>query len=596
MCGLAGATGTGAEAVARRLNGRITHRGPDGEAVWCADGVALGHTRLAIMDPTARSGQPFELGPITLTYNGEIYNHVEIRRELEADGHGFTTTGDTEIVARILLEHGVAGLARLDGMYAIAVWDRRDRSLTLARDRHGIKPLYWRPRSGGIEWCSELEPLRRDDDLIDAAAMREFLRFGAPITTPFVHDVAELAPGSWLRLDGRGMTTGAIPTAPTSAPADPIEALHLSITQHSRADRPVALFLSGGFDSAVVLRGLRDAGADPLCLTLATSENGEEVDRARAAARHYGARHEVVHVDETTIGARAVQFLEAIDQPGIDGFNTSLISEICRAHDHPVALSGLGGDEVLGGYRYYATERRARQLAPVLGRIPGSVRTRLATAVATATGTDRARVDAVFASTSTAARHRGYRTLFTDTEVVALTRGATGRSLRWDVDHQDDARRQLAALDASTYLRPTLLRDADVHSMAHGVELRVPFVDRRVIDSVLAAGSAPTKLDIAHAWNDDFLVQKATEQKLTFRLPWRRWLLDSGDLTRRTLERPTEPWLGLLDTDAATRLVRADDPTTDPLRRWALIVLSHWLHRSPQTARIETTTREAALR
>ena len=103
MCGLAGATGTGAEAVARRLNGRITHRGPDGEAVWCADGVALGHTRLAIMDPTARSDQPFELGPITLTYNGEIYNHVEIRRELEADGHGFITTGDTEIVARMLL-------------------------------------------------------------------------------------------------------------------------------------------------------------------------------------------------------------------------------------------------------------------------------------------------------------------------------------------------------------------------------------------------------------------------------------------------------------------------------------------------------------
>ncbi len=593
MCGLAGATGPGAAVVARRLTGHITHRGPDGDAVWVEGDVALGHTRLAIMDPTARSDQPFELGPITLTYNGEIYNHVEVRRELEAEGHAFTTSGDTEVVARMLLEHGVAGLARLDGMFAIVAHDRRDASLTLARDQHGIKPLYWRARNGGIEWCSELEPLRRHDDLVDSSAIREFLRFGAPITTPVIHDVVELAPGSWMRIDRRAVTTGRIPAAPVPAPTDPIDALHLSITQHAHADRPVALFLSGGFDSAVVLRGLRDAGADPLCLTLATTENGEEVDRARAAARHYGARHEVVPVDEATIGARALQFLDAIDQPGIDGFNTALISEICRDHDHPVALSGLGGDEVLGGYRYYRTERRARQISPILERVPPSLRTRLAAGVAAATGTDRARVDSVFASTSTAARHRGYRTLFTDDEVVALTRGATGRSLRWDVDHHADARHQLAALDASTYLRPTLLRDADVHSMAHGVELRVPFVDRRVIESVLAAGSAPTKLDIANAWNDPFLVQKATEPKLTFRLPWRRWLLDSGDLTDRTLGRSTDPWLGLLDTARATQLVRADDPTTDPLRRWSLIVLSHWLHRAPQTARVSTDLREA---
>lgn len=596
MCGLAGATGAEATAVARRLTGMITHRGPDGDAVWSGEKVALGHTRLAILDPTARSDQPFRLGPLVLTYNGEIYNHVEVRRALEAEGHRFTTTGDTEVVARMLLEHGPSGLARLDGMFAIAAWDVRDASLTLARDRNGIKPLYWRPRAGGIEWCSEVEPLRRADDVVDSAALREFLRFGAPITTPLLHDIVELAPGSWMRIDDRSMTTTRLPRSPEAAPERPVDALHLSITQHVRSDRPLALFLSGGFDSAVVLRALRDAGADPLCLTLATSENGEEVARARAAARHYGARHEVVPVDEAHIVGRALRFLDAIDQPGIDGFNTSLISEICASHDHPVALSGLGGDEVLGGYRYYATEARARQVEPLLRRIPSGLRSKLAHGLATATRTDHSRVDAVFASNSTAERHRGYRTLFGDDDVEQLTRGLTAPSVKWDVDHHDDARHQLAALDARTYLQPTLLRDADVHSMAHGVELRVPFVDRRVIDSVLLADTSPTKLNIARSWDDPFLVTKATEAKLTFRLPWRRWLLDSGDLVERTLDRDDDPWLGLLDSDRATALISADDSSTDPLRRWALIVLSHWLHREHAGVASHHTMRQAVTR
>jgi len=584
MCGIAGATGPGADLVARRLSSALAHRGPDSSGCWSGPGVSLAHTRLAILDPSPRSDQPFRLGPLTLVYNGEIYNYLELRRELEAAGHRFSTSGDTEVLAKLWFESGVGSLDRAQGMFAFAVWDSRDESINLGRDRHGIKPLYWRPRRRGLEWASEVSALDRGTDTVDSAALREFLRFGAPITGTIVDGVSELAPGTVLRADARGINIHRFAAARNNAAEpDAIEAIHTSISQHARADRPLALLLSGGFDSAAILRGLVGAGVRPLCLTLATGHNAEDVSRARATAQNYGADHEVVVVDDSTLSAKIPGFLAAMDQPGIDGFNTYLISEICRSFDRSVALSGLGGDEVFGGYRYYKTEAQLDRIAPIVHRAPDRLLAAGAQFLAAATGRSRTRIDAVLRGRSVAERHRGFRTLFSDAEVKNLTGCCPKKSVRWDTDHDASNRRQLAELDATTYLRPTLLRDADVYSMWHGVELRTPFVDTRVINSVLGQSSAPTKLDIAHRWNDQFLVQKATEPKLTFRLPWQQWL-SSNDDVQETVRSAPDPWNGLLRADAAHQILDHDDGTAaDPLRRWSLIVLAHWLNRSRRT-------------
>ncbi|MCP3934109.1 MAG: asparagine synthase (glutamine-hydrolyzing) [Actinomycetia bacterium] len=583
MCGIVGATGPGARRHVEELISFVGHRGPDGSGIWNDEDVALGHTRLAVLDPTDASAQPFVRGPLTITYNGEIYNHVELRRELEASGSRFATSGDTEVFAELLRRRGTAAFNDIEGMFAAAIWDGRDSSLTLVRDRHGIKPLYWQTRSGGIEFCSELSPLRGGSkNHIRTGALREFLRFGAPVSAPIIDGVAEIEPGTTMRIDASGIHVRSFAAGEYTHMADgttAVDALHLSIAQHARSDRPTVLFLSGGFDSAAVLRGLRDSGARPLGLTLATDDNHEDVGRARETAAHYGIEHEVFEVDEATLLGNIEGFVSAMDQPGIDGFNTYLISQMAARIGYPVALSGLGGDEVLGGYRYYRTEHHLRRAETLLGRLPKPLLSVAARRAASLTGKSETRIAQVLVAQGTAERHMAFRSLFSEVEVETLTRGPSPRSIRWDVDRTIDQRQQLATLDRRTYLRPTLLRDADIYSMWHGVELRVPFVDSRVLEAVLARGSAPTKHELATAWNDPFLVAKAAEPKLTFRLPWDRWLgalrTSSSDVLSSV-----DPWHGLIDPSAARAIVDNDTRGSgEPLRPWALLVLAHWLGR-----------------
>jgi len=583
MCGIVGATGPRSESTTTALLAEIGHRGPDGRGLWTAEtregsGVAFGHARLAILDPTERSSQPFTRGHRTLIYNGEIYNHVELRNEMEARGTRFSSAGDTEVVLAVIEEFGFAGLDRLEGMFAFALWDAADHSLHLGRDRHGIKPLYWRgERGGGISFSSELTPLATASTSdVDPDAIREFLRFGSPISKAISTQINEVAPGTVMRVTQSGLdvSTFALQRREMSTPVDTIR---LTIGQHARSDRSVALFLSGGFDSAVILSGLASAGRTPLCLTLATEHNHEEVERARAAAANYGARHEVVAIDESRLEASIDGFLRAMDQPTVDGFNTYLISEVCRSFDCPVALSGLGGDEVLGGYRYYRTEDRLRSLEPWIRRTPERLRGVAARVASRAMQRSSARLTELMAAEGTAGRHRAFRALFSDEEIIGLTAQRPPQSIRWDVDPDLDGRRQLARLDAMTYLQPTLLRDSDVFAMWHGIELRVPFVDTRVHASVLAHGEPPTKLELAQAWDDPFLVEKATEPKLTFRLPWERWLSTIEASSEDILDRQ-DPWHGLVDVDAARKILAdgADD-SAEPLRRWSLLVLARWL-------------------
>lgn len=583
MCGIAATIAGGPERLERIL-AHLHHRGPDGSGTWVSlcGSVHFGHARLAIMDPRPRSDQPFERGPLHLIYNGEIYNYRQLRRELEAVGERFVTTGDTEVVAAALLRWGTGALAKFEGMFALVVHDERDASVIAARDEFGIKPLYWRADGETVSISSELRSLVDGEPAVHEQALREFLQLGAPITRPIDGRVNEQSPGTWIRWAEGAITVASFTGDPRNddddRPISPAAALRRSIIDHAQADRPMALYLSGGFDSAVVLAGLREAGAEPLALTLDTGSNAEDLERARATARHYAVDHEVIRLDHSNLSAHLDRYFTSMDQPGIDGFNTSLISAACVDAGYPVALSGLGGDEMLGGYRYYRLESRLRSALPQLQRLPDALLRRAVGFGASRLGTTNARLGDLMAADGVAARHRAFRALFSADEVSELAGRPADRTSQWVVDPTASPRQQLATLDAATYLRPTLLRDADVHSMAHSVELRVPFVDRRVRDAVFAADEPPTKDDLAHAWGDAFLVAKAREPKLTFRLPWHLWVTQILDDQRELLSRP-DPWHGWLDPSAAKRHLAEPDLHGEPLRPWALVSLARWLDR-----------------
>lgn len=592
MCGLVGVLGPNASSRAQQMLPGISHRGPDGSGVWSGAGVALGHTRLAIIDPTPASDQPFHKGDLVITYNGEIYNHIELRHELERCGARFDSSGDTEVVAEVLNRWGTPGLARLRGMFAIAVWDRRDQSLSLVRDQQGIKPLYWHQLNGGIEWASEVRTLAASASALPKGiAVHEYLRFGAPITAPIVDGVNEVVPGTVLRFDSRGVSLRHF-TEPVSRPRiargfdgrgdlrpDPATALATAIGRHARADRPVAVFLSGGFDSALLVKGLRDAGSAPLGITLATSTNAEDVERAKATAVHYGIDHEIVELRDRCVVDEVREFWGGLDQPTIDGFNTHLISRAAIARGFPVALSGLGADEILGGYRYYRLEPALRRIRPIVALTPKAVKRAAASRIADVAGKPAARIEALLLADGAARVHMAFRTLFDTEEVAELAFTRPPGSIRWDTDPTAHPWHALAQLDAATYLRPTLLRDADVHSMRHGVELRVPFLDVDLVASSTGSGRRPTKSSLADAIGDRYLAEKAREPKLTFRLPWTRWMPEIVAGHRGLIEAP-EPWRGLLDASKA-RTVLADDRRGrgEPLRKWALLTLAAWLDR-----------------
>ena len=582
MCGIvatAGRLGPELDAILLALR----HRGPDSTGSVVMATCALAMARLAIMDPNPRSDQPMELAGATLVYNGEIYNFAGLRHRLEQRGHRFVTTGDTEVVLHAVVEWGVAGACeRLNGMFAFALWDDRSHSLHLARDSFGIKPLYWLGDGDGLVAASEVTPLAAAFGLRPRPdAIREFLRFGSPVTDVAYERVAELEPGTILTWHDH--TVRIRPFAARSAGgATPAEAARDSIARQLRSDRPTALFLSGGFDSALLAAVAADTGAPVSALTLSTHDNSEDVRLAAETARHYGLPHEVVAVHEADLARSADAFLGALDQPTIDGFNTFLVARAAVDRGFPVALSGLGGDETLGGYGYSRRLRQVRRARRVWDRLPSGLRPGAAAALAPWLGQPASRLEAILDAGSAAATWTAWRRLFDDDEIRRLTGGVAEPSPRWLTDADASDRAQLRQLDFAVYLRATLLRDTDVFSMANSVEVRVPFLDPTFVHATERA--EPTKHDLARLMGDELLVTRARARKVAFALPWPRWL---------PLLRPDEvlttggPFADMVDVTCARRLL-ADDARSGAmrgLRAWALLVLAHWLGREPAARR-----------
>jgi len=587
MCGIAGrVTNGGPAGPVTAMVAALHHRGPDSGGIQVSGRCALGMRRLKVVDLRPEADQPMtgDRGDIWLVYNGELYNHVELRAELRFLGHDFRSHSDTETIVHGYEEWGEGVVGRLRGMFGMAIWDNNRERLLLARDRLGIKPLYLRDEpEQGLAFASEAKAF--GPALVDTSALVSLLRLGWVGSGRTAHvGIRELPPGNFLVYEhGRTQLTEYWRPRWRDEPVDPElvrDAVADSVRRHLEADVPVGIFLSAGVDSSVI--AAHAAGrADVRGYTVAFDDGPDESTDAQRIALRLGIKQTTVRIPSRAVPAALDQIIRAMDQPSVDGVNSYLISHAVREAGATVALSGLGGDELFSGY---STFRRVPQVLAV-GRWAPQLA--LAATVDTAAASGRTR-------TSRYARALEGASLGGAPAAYAAVRGLLSwsalnrvwpltRDLRLSDADLVDVRvgTEVRELEAANYLRYQLLRDTDVMSMTHSLEVRVPLLDDRVVEAALASRPAANGLSGKRllAWTGGPAVERlAREPKRTFTLPFDRWL--GGELAgwrRSALESLAEGGLGFSIRALQELNVAYDNGNLQWRPLWALCVLGKWL-------------------
>lgn len=626
MCGLAGIVLRGgaplgdATALAGVLGDALAHRGPDGAGSWLsADRAALlVHLRLAIIDPGPSGAQPMATldGRLQIVFNGEVYNFRELRAELESRGERFTTAGDTEVLLRLIARDGPAALGRVRGMFALACWNVEARSLLLARDRFGIKPLYVVTRPQSIAFASELGALRAAR-LVEArpapAAVLAFLAWGSiPAPLAWNRGAAALEPGTWIEwrqceaplggrfADARRPYTSSVSDVPAvregNLRASVGQAVRDSVRAHLIADVPVGVFLSGGIDSGAIVSAAASVGAGNLqTFTVGFDDASSEAARARRVAALFGTRHHELQVSAAHVAADLPALLARLDQPTNDAVNTFLVAKAVAGTGIKVVLSGTGGDELFGGYPSFARLPRAlamRQMAGPLWPLARSVAGRFMPPRLQARWHHFARTNGNLIEA-----YRVQRGFLLPREIAAIAGPALTDAGVWGdaadaLDRTEHARLDaagverlpaaVARLESALYLQSQLLRDIDVMSMAHGLEVRVPFVDHELVAAVwpelgrhrsMLAGKSLLHASLERPLPEDIVRQP----KQGFTLPFAAWMRGAlAPVVQDGLRQAADAgWI----TDAAPQQVwRAwESGTAHWSRPWGLSVLGHFV-------------------
>ncbi|MFN8010147.1 MAG: asparagine synthase (glutamine-hydrolyzing) [Holophagaceae bacterium] len=575
MCGIAGAFAYHAAAppvdreALLRVREAMARRGPDGAGLWLSpDGrVGLAHRRLAILDPSDAGAQPMASadGRLAITFNGEIYNFRTLKAGLEARGHAFRSGSDTEVVLALYREKGEALVEDLRGMYAFALWDAERGGLLLARDPFGIKPLYVADDGGTLRFASQVKALLKDgavDAAPDPAGHAGFFLWGS-VPEPFTtfRGIRALPAGCLQWVDARGprpvrkhfdlnaefrRAEAEALDLPQAEMQERVRAALLdSVAHHLVSDVPVGLFLSSGYDSTTLTALVAEAGAGDLhTLTLGFREfrgtpDDETVLAARVAGR-YGVRHEAPWIGKQDFVEHLEDALEAMDQPSIDGVNTYFVARAAARRGMKVAISGLGGDELFGGYpSFRQVPRLARNLA-LLRPFPGLGRALRRLAFPFSAGTRYPKALGLLEVGGTlAGAYLLRRALFMPWELPGLVGEAMAREgletlqplegLESVVAGLHVNRARVSALELSSYMKNQLLRDADWAGMAHGLEIRTPLVDValfRALLPLLAAARPPSKRDLAAAARPGLPPELLTRPKRGFITPVRQWIQD----------------------------------------------------------------------
>ncbi len=618
MCGIAGYVQRCAppDDTIDRMTDRLSHRGPDGRGVWRGTfgewSIALGHRRLAIID-IAGGHQPLgnEDGSVQITYNGEVYNFKPLSEELIRRGHVFATRSDTEVIVHHYEEHGSAGLNELDGMFALAIWDQNNGRLTLARDRIGIKPLYYAALpDGGLAFASELTALLEHPDVDrrldpEGIASYFFLDYVHPPST-LVRGARKLPPAHYLTWSDGTMSAptpfwklkpahGKSTRAPLDLPDQLCEKLHASVKSQLVSDVPVGVFLSGGIDSSIVAALAQQHSAHRLkTFTIRFDDpQFDESAHARLVAKHIGSEHIEESFTEESLLAHFDEALACLDEPMADAsiLPTFVLSRLASQHVK-VALGGDGGDELWAGYPTY----KAHRMAAAYQHIPRVFRSAV--------------IDPIVRRLPV---QNGYQRFDWKAKRFALRWDDQPalRHLRWMSNLDLDGLREaipsfrhlppgltrfmsssrlndILALDLSTYLPGSVLTKVDRASMAHGLEVRPPLLANELVDFAFSLDGS-CKLDgstgkalLKRAAVDLLPSRIIQRRKKGFAIPLARWL--RGPLRSRVQDviRGSPLWeSGLLDREVFARWASEhQDFHTDHSRTlYALLVLDQWYRR-----------------
>ena len=610
MCGICGIVSSNGPADPDRvaaMSAKLVHRGPDSDGVFAEDHAALAARRLAIID-LETGDQPIanEDSTVHVVQNGELYNYRELRAELERAGHRFRTHGDTEVLVHLYEQEGLGFARRLRGMFAVALWDAAHQRLVLARDRFGIKPLYYRDTTDGLEFASELRALPRGE--IDLAALEAFLAFNSiPAPLTIFREVRKLPPGHVLVWEG-GEARLERYARPAPAPegelreddeAELIEELRGrlrdSVRAHLVADVPVGVLLSGGIDSAALTALAAQETAQPVrTFSIGFQERSfDELSDARLVAERYGTQHrELVLRPDAALLLPALA--DAFDEPFADSsaLPTYLVSQLA-AQDVKVALSGEGGDELFGGYYTYVADLLAERTGG-LARLARPLVERLPTSTARASFDYKAKRFVRGAHLPPLERHHAWKEIFSRDARAELTGRSNGFDpvdvyrARFAETEGADLLARLQDVDLGIYLVDDLLVKTDRASMAHSLEARVPFLDPAVTNLALAL---PTRHRV-HGLRKKVLLRKAVAplvperivkgKKRGFSIPAAAWL--RGELepfARQTLSADTLRRQGFFRPEAVAALIDRHVAGKEDLSRqlWGLLAFTLWHER-----------------
>jgi asparagine synthase (glutamine-hydrolysing) len=560
MCGIAGIVYQGSQEdgreIVRRMTAAMNHRGPDGDGIMQMGKTTFGHRRLSIIDLSPAGAQPKsdESGRFTLTFNGEIYNYQELKKELHA--YPFQTQSDSEVILAAWATWGKACLKKFAGMWAFAIHDKVDDSLFLSRDRFGVKPLYYCSRRGHFAFASEIRSLFQANLMerkLNTHALQEFLLYQS-VSAPFTlaEGIFSLGPGESLLLkNGVAVveqwwkTEEEVQPFDSSVSYDGIkkEVLRLmsqSVARRMVADVPVAAFLSGGIDSSAVVALMAQQSDLPVhTFSVGFSEKDfDESPFAEQVARKYRTNHHPILLKPEQFLHELPAALAAMDHPSGDGPNSFVVSKVTAAQGIKVALSGLGGDELFAGYPFFKRLVRLRSnfflrhspswvkrpMASVLSRIPGGRRGEKMADLLRLHKPDLAHL------------LPAYRVLFHPALAATLLKDElqpTAVQL-WLQTQKVPLDRlpvlsQLSVAELRFYLHNVLLRDTDQMSMAHSLEVREPFLDHDLVRYVIGIPDqykypvTPKKL-LTDSLGALLPAEIVNRPKMGFTLPWTHWL------------------------------------------------------------------------
>lgn len=616
VCGIAGlARPSGPTShldhVVEGLQLALRHRGPDDSGSEILESrntvVAICATRLAIQDCSQAGHQPMRSEPTGswIAFNGELYNGGELRAELSRTGREFRGNSDTEVALAAWDEWGSDFLLRLRGMFALAVWDPRHDELLLARDRLGIKPLYYSSDGPTLAFASEVKTLLAQGlakRRLSTEALLSYLAFGGvhePST--IVDGVAALPPGHVARWSvRRGLEVSpywslADAFAVRSALTDRAEAVAAvrerlldAVQCHLVGDVPLGVFLSGGIDSSALTALVAEAGDRPArTISVVFSEQEySEKPFADAVAARFGTDHVEVHLCEEDLLAELPQALDAMDQPSVDGINTFVVSRAARESGLTVALSGLGGDELFAGYD---TFRQGPQLDLLRRLVPAPAGRLAARAMHARMSSDRAdKLGRWLSDSGTLASAYTLQRELVSPELATELAGRAYAHERCEAvaARASDPINAVSAKELNCFMRNVLLRDSDVMSMAHSLELRLPFLDHQLVELVAAL---PGRWKVERGRQKPLLVDAlggkvpaeiVDRAKMGFTFPFEHWL--RGPLRREVEDCLTDPGHGgpvadALDGAAVERMwARFLAGETSWTRPWALYVAKAW--------------------